>query len=222
MKGILIAGFVAVLGIAGCGKLDVVGKQSIVSFQAVLNALPREIGTDGTSGGWVLFAPDDSAQFIWSKNYRESPRCDVMIVFDARPFINAGLDPSKLPGDITVSDNRITVGTKLGDEALSYKGEPTPMASYEQIVNLKRDSINYHGALDHYGINLSKGNLFEWAKDMGKNDKDIVFVLNPEPFIAAGLDPNRLEGWVFTKVPVDDENGKPIEVDKILKPFDLL
>ena len=57
---------------------------------------------------------------------------------------------------------------------------------------------------------------------MKTNDKDIVFVLNPEPFIAAGTDPNRIEGWLFTKVTVDDKNGRPVLVDKLLKPFDLL
>jgi hypothetical protein len=64
--------------------------------------------------------------------------------------------------------------------------------------------------------------MFEWAKDMSTNDKDIVFVLNPEPFIKAGVDPNKIEGWAFAKVTVDDANGKPIEVDKILKPFNIL
>jgi copper chaperone CopZ len=81
--------------------------------------------------------------------------------------------------------------------------------------------IGYHGALDHYGVSLGDGNLFEWAKDMSANDKDIVFVLNPAPFIAAGVDPNKVDGWAFAKVTVDDENDKPIEVDKLLKPFNL-
>jgi hypothetical protein len=71
-------------------------------------------------------------------------------------------------------------------------------------------------------VNLGNGNLFEWAKDMSVNDKDIVFVLNPEPFIAAGVDPSRIEGWVFAKVTVDDPNGRPVQVDKFLKPFNLL
>jgi len=69
---------------------------------------------------------------------------------------------------------------------------------------------------------VGDGSLFEWAKNLNTNDKDIVFVLNPEPFIMAGVDPNSIEGWTFTKVPVDDDKGKMIEVDKILKPFDLL
>lgn len=46
-------------------------------------------------------------------------------------------------------------------------------------------------------------------------------LLNPEAFINAGVDPSKVEGWVFAKVPVKDDNGKEIEVDKLLKPFDL-
>jgi hypothetical protein len=145
-----------------------------------------------------------------------------MIEFDAAPFIAAGLDPAKLPGNFTYYEDKIVTGTKLGTEQLKYSGEVTPLASYGQIVKLKRTAIGYHGALDHYGVNLGGGNLFEWAKDMSTNDKDMVFVLDPAPFIAAGADPSRIAGWAFAKVTVDDENGKPIQVDKILKPFDLM
>jgi hypothetical protein len=223
----------AVLGLpamlaASCGKgggissLDVVGRESINSFQAVLSNAPQTVITDEMTGGWTLFSPDGNTRFIWSKNYSKSPLHDVMIVFDAQPFIDAGLDIERLPESITIIDGMMMVGTKLGNEEPAYTGEVTPLASYEQIVRLKRSSIGYHGALDHYGVNLGDGNLFEWAKDMGANDKDMVFVLNPAPFIAAGADPFRIEGWVFAKVTVDDANGKPVEVDKILKPFDLM
>ena len=148
-----------------------------------------------------------------------------MLEFDAAPFITAGLDPAKLPGNFyfIFSKERplLIVGIKLGTEQLQYNGEATPLASYEQIVRLKRGSIGYHGQMDHYGINLGNGNMFEWAKNLTTNDKDIVFVLDPAPFIAAGTDPARIEGWAFAKVTVDDENGKPVQVDKLLKPFDL-
>jgi hypothetical protein len=56
---------------------------------------------------------------------------------------------------------------------------------------------------------------------MDANDKDIVFVLDPAPLARAGADPARIAGWTFTQVTVDDENGKPVQVDKVLKPFDL-
>jgi hypothetical protein len=208
--------------LGSCGKLDVVGTGSVESFEKLLGEIPQSLGSDEKNRGWVLAAPDGSVRFIWSRNYAESPRYDVMFEFDAAPFIAAGLDPQGLPGNFSFDNGRITVGTKLGTETLTYRGEATPLASYQQIVRLKRGAIGYHMAMDHYGVNLGGGNLFEWAKDMDANDKDIVFVLDPAPLIAAGADPARIAGWTFTKVTVDDENGKPVQVDKVLKPFDLL
>ena len=113
-----------------CGNLDVVGKDSVRAFDALLQTIPGGAAADEQYGGWALSAPDKSARFIWSKNFRESPRRDVLIVFDAAPFIAAGLDPAKLPEAITVAAGNIIVGTKLGDEELRYTGEPTPIASY--------------------------------------------------------------------------------------------
>ena len=223
MKKLLLAlTAIAALGIISCGKLDVVGTDSVKSFDKVLKQIPQSLTPDDMNGGWALEAPDNSARFIWSKNFAESPLHDVMLEFDAAPFIAAGLEPDRLPENFAFYEGKLMAGTKLGQEQLQYQGEATPLASYEQIVKLKRNSIGYHVALDHYGVSLGDGNMFEWAKDMPSNDKDIVFVLNPAPFIAAGVDPNKIEGWAFAKVTVDDENGKPIEVDKLLKPFDLL
>jgi hypothetical protein len=217
---LLLTAVLSAVASGSCGKLDVVGTGSVQSFDKVLGQIPQAVGE--TDGGWSLSAPDNSVRFIWSRNYAESPLYDVMIEFDAAPFIAAGLDPAKLPENFAFDGERILAGTKLGTEELKYPGGVTPLASYEQIVRLKRNSIGYHMAMDHYGVNLGGGNLFEWAKDMAANDKDLVFVLNPEPFLKAGADPGRIDGWTFTKVTVDDENGKPIEVDKILKPFNLL
>jgi hypothetical protein len=222
MKKILLVLSAAVaVGIISCGKLDVVGTGSVKSFDEVLKQIPGSVTPDSINGGWTLNAPDNSARFIWSKNFAESPLHDVMLEFDAAPFIAAGLDPGRLPENFSFHEGKLMVGTKLGQEQFKYSGDVTPLASYEQIVKLKRNSIGYHGALDHYGVILGGGNMFEWAKDMTTNDKDIVFVLNPEPFIAAGADPARVEGWVFAKVLVDGEDGKPAEVDKLLKPFNI-
>ena len=200
--------------------LDVVGKESVTSFGAVLSAVPDRVTPDEENGGWSLAAPDGTARFIWSRDYSKSPLHDVMMELDAQPFLDAGLDTDKLPESFAFHDGKLMVGTKLGKDELKYSGEATPLASYEHIVSKYRDAVGYHMALDHYNVSLGGGNLFEWAKDMDKNDKDIVFVLNPEPFIAAGVDPNAVAGWVFAKVSVDID-GKPQEVDKLLKPFDL-
>jgi len=213
----------AMLMAVSCDKLDTVGNYSIRSFSELLGSAPELVSKDEVNSGWSFAAPDNSARFIWSRSFASSPVFDVMLEFNAVPFIAAGLDPKRLPGNFYFNkeNNLLTVGTKLGTELLSYNGEATPLASYEHIVKLKRQAIGYHGELDHYGVDVGNGNMFEWAKDLKTNDKDIVFVLNPEPFIAAGADPDRIESWLFTKVTVDDKNGKPVQVDKILKPFDL-
>jgi hypothetical protein len=183
--------------------------------------MPGKIAADEMNVGWSLPSPDGGARFIWSEDYSRSPLHDVMLEIEAQPFIDAGLDTNKLPEDIAFYEGKLMVGTKLGNNKLKYSGNATPFASYEQIVNLYRQSIGYHAALDHYGVSIGDGNLFEWAKDMNTNDKDIVFVLNPEPFIRAGVNPELVNGWAFAKVPVD-VNGKPVQVDKFLKPFNLL
>jgi len=203
-----------------CSKLDVVGNDSVRAFNDLLQSAPQLVSQSET--GWSISAPDNSVGFIWSKIFEESSLLDIMLQFPAAPFIAAGLDPSRLPDNFALyKDGMIlSVGTELGNEKLSYEGA-TPLTSYQQIVKLKRSSIGYHMQMDHYGINLGYGNMFEWAKNLATNDKDIVFVLDPAPFIAAGTDPAKIEGWTFAKVTVDDANGKPIQVDKILKSFNL-
>ena len=209
------------------GNLDVVGRDSVTSFNAVLETIPDQVKADEMNGGWSLMAPDGTVRFIWSENYSKSPLRDVMLELDAKPFVDAGLDAAKLPDNYAAYEGMLMVGTKLGSDALIYNGDATPLAAYEQIVNNYRSSINYHTALDHYGVKLGDGNMFEWAKNLSTNsvteknqDKDIVFVLNPEPLIAAGVDPQKVEGWVYAQVEVE-ENGQTVEVYKFLKPFNL-
>ena len=210
---------VATVIFAGCtSQLDVVADKSISSFESVINELPIEADSEDSS--WILTAPDNSAKFLWSKDFSSTTDYDVKLELDSQPFINAGLDISKLPEGAIYGD-KIILGTDLSDEKLTYTGEATPLDSYKKIVEKSRDNIGYHAALDHYGIDLENGNMFEWAKDISTNDKDIVFVLNPQMFIDAGVNPQEVEGWVFAKVETMDKDGKKIEVDKFLKPFDL-
>jgi hypothetical protein len=233
---LILTGAATLISLTACAQLDVVGKQSITSFSAVLDTVGDNVEADELNAGWSLKAPDDSVRFIWSEDYSKSPLHDVMLEFDAQPFLDAGLDTNKLPDNYafyegetmgSMGSKMLMVGTKLGKDQFKYNGDPPPLASYEQIVGKYRDSINYHTTLDHYGVKLGDGNMFEWAKDMKTNsydnsvqDKDIVFVLNPEPLIAAGVDPEKVEGWTYAQVPIE-ENGKTTQVWKLLKPFDL-
>ena len=214
----MILPIAAILIFTACSGTDVVGKVSVTSFDAAIKA--SDVQVDEMYGGWSLNAPDGTARFIWSSDFKTSSPHDVMIETDAKPFLDAGLDASKLPAGMLV-DNKIMVGQDLGDDAFPAEAKKTALASYEQIVKLSRQTIGYHEKLDHYGIDLGDGNKFEWAKDMSKNDKDIVFVLNPQMFIDAGVDPTKVTGWAFAKVEMKDDAGKTVQLDKFLKPFNL-
>lgn len=225
MKKVFAIGLAVTMAVslAACQATDVVGKVAVTSFEAVLNKVPDKITSDEANNGWSLASPTGE-RFIWSKDFSREGNPDIMLEFDAKPFIDAGLDVNKLPQEnyLYLEDvNLLIVRAELSNDQFTYSGDIKPLDTFKKIVETNRDSIGYHEKLDHYGVALGNGNMFEWAKDMSTNDKDIVFVLNPQPFIDAGVDPAKVEGWAFAKVEVKDDKGKDIQVDKLLKPFDL-
>ncbi|OHE62846.1 MAG: hypothetical protein A2413_03590 [Treponema sp. RIFOXYC1_FULL_61_9] len=217
----------------GCAQTDIVAKVANSSFKAVADAAPDRISYSEEEGSWILSsAAGDKLQLAadFSRNKGEGgmadmDKPDVEFVFDAAPFLAAGLDPAKLvaPDGLIyeIEEGELMLHFELGDAAFSSEAKKSLGAVFAEIVRTQRDRIGYHEKLDHYGIKLGDGNMFEWAKDLAKNDKDIVWILNPEPFIAAGTDPAKVEGWAFAKVELKDDAGKTIFVDKLLKPFDL-
>jgi hypothetical protein len=203
---------------------DLVGQTAITTFAEMIGALEFPPAADDMDGAWVLTAPDGEAAFWWRKEEKSGRMFDVYLCFDAEPFVKAGLDLDKLPMEMKgmlEGKGKLMIGKKLSQEPLKYEGDITPISSFEQIVKLDRESVGYHAALDHYGVTVADGSLFEWAKDMSKNDKDIVFVLDPKIFIDAGVDPLKVEGWAYAKVPLEDARGRKFEAEKFLKPFDL-
>lgn len=207
MKGIkqlagIVAGLLIIASLAACASLDVVQKDAVRAFSDVLNVR----SADSNDGDWQFKAPDDTAVVNW-----DSAR--IQMVVDATPFVDAGLDLSKL-------DNADENGIYFAQEfkMLGGLGE-TSLSDFRKLVSAGRNKLGYHAEMDHYNIDLD-GAMFEWAKDMSANDKDIVFVLNPEPLIAAGVDPENVDDWTYAQVPVM-QDGKETQVYKFLKPFDL-
>ncbi len=213
--------FILNLPLMACNKLDVIGDRSIISFQDLLQASKGQVSSEEGNSGWSLTASDQTARFIWSKDFDRTDKMNVLIETDAKPFVDAGLAADKLPAGMLQGD-KIVVGTSLEADKISDQEMTKPLESYRQFVHLYRDHLKYHAKLDHFGIDLGGGNVFEWAKDMKTNDKDIVFVLNPQVFIEAGTNPDKVKGWLFATVETMDDNGKKIKVDKFLKPFDLI
>lgn len=216
----VLAGIAALSIYAISGGLDVIGQMAVPAFEEMLGGLPGEVAWDEAAGSWKLLSPDGSASFAWRRDFGAGGVSDLTFEFESGPFVDAGLSLELLP-DGMVQGDRIVVGTGLEKGGPVYGGDAMPASSFSEIVRLNRGSIKYHADMDHFGISLGDGNMFEWAKEMGKNDKDIVFVLNPEPFIEAGADPEAIEGWIFGKVKVMDAKGRMIEADKLLKPYNL-
>lgn len=207
-----------ILVLSACAKTDIVAKVAVSSFEKI--TVLSDVVKDEELSGWSLTSPDNTTRFIWSQDYKLSAPHDVMIETDAAPFIAAGLDITKLPLGI-YSEGKIMVGQTLGDQSFPDQAKKTPIESFKEIVKLDRNKLGYHEVLDHYGLDVGNGNKFEWAKDRTKNDKDIVFILDPKLFIDAGVDPAKVTGWVFAKVEIMGDDGKKVEVDKFLKPFNI-
>lgn len=199
---------------------DVIGKGAITSFKTVLDVYPDGVAANEGGDMWVLAAPDKTAFVAWQKKNALTNQNALVVWTSIKPFVEAGLNPKKLPKEM-VSGDKVVFGAKINQKKSALTGTDSPFASFEQLVENNRSRVGYHSELDHYGINFSSGNAFEWAKDISKNDKDIVFVMNPQPFIRAGVNPQKVEGWVFGKITVEDANGKMVKVDRFLKPFNL-
>lgn len=214
---------VAIFAFSACQALDVVGKASITSFDALLKAIPDKVSSDSSKDGWTIDAPDGQVKIILSKDFsRTQP--DIRMEFDAAPFINAGLDTTKLPSGIYTfdqSNKHIILTAEYGKDKFVYNGDATPIETFKEIVRTHRKIIGYHENLEHFGIPLGNGNMLEYAKDINKNDLDMVFALSPKPLIEAGVNPSILKGWILGKVQVMSKDGEKVLVDKFLKPFNL-
>jgi hypothetical protein len=229
-----IGAIVLALAVSGCAATDVVAKVANTSFKAVLDASRDTTSFSTEDGSWVLkssagdevlFSTNFSRNGASNGGMTDMDKPDLEFTFDAAPFLAAGLDVMKLPAvdgiKYEIDAGRFMLHFELGKDKFPAEVAASFASTFAEIVKTQRSRIGYHEKLDHYGIKLGDGNMFEWAKDMSKNDKDIVWVLNPAPFIAAGVDPAKIEGWVFAKVETRDDAGKTIFVDKLLKPFNL-
>jgi hypothetical protein len=223
---------IAALGAAGCSGTDVVAKVANTSFKALAEASSGRVAWSEGERSWVLSSPaGDEVSFAsdFSRNNAAAgadlDKPDVEFSFDAAPFLAAGLDIAKLPKvegmKYELEDGMLMYHFELGSDKFPPEAAKSIEGTFAEIVRTQRARIGYHEKLDHYGIKLGGGNMLEWAKDLSKNDKDLVFVLDPAPFAAAGVDPAKIKGWAFAKVETKDDSGKAIQVDKLLKPFDL-
>ena len=221
MKKLMILAVVLIAILAGCTAKPVEEKPvvetpveavnpSVVSFEA----LSQSIEWKSEGDKFTLVAPDQSVSLAINQSFASEN--DVVMSVDAAPFVAAGLDVSKLPEGLYV-DGRLNYVTSI-EGTTTYTNVTEAFAD---ILSIQADLVGYHAALDHYGLSLQDGNVFEWAADVNTNDKDIVFVLNPQTLIDAGTNVEAVEAWIFAEVEIMQADGTMKMVPKLLKPFDL-
>lgn len=206
----IIASLVLIASLSACSSLDVVQKDSVRAFGDVMNRMGNaELG----DGGWQLQAPDGMAKLSWTGG-------NIQLTVDAAPFIGAGLDLSKLD-----NADESTIGFTQEFEAIGEAGE-TALGDFAQLMAAGRNKLEYHLDMDHFNFLMGDA-MVMWAKDLSTNGTtgseqkhDIMFILSPEPLIEAGVNPDNVEGWTFTKLTLH-EKGKTVIVDKLTKPFNL-
>lgn len=202
-----------ILALSGCTSVDVIKKYSQTSFDDIIESSPDLITDSTKDNHYFNLSVDGMTTLHISNDYNETGKNDLVLSTPIQPFIDAGLDTSKLAAMYQYDDITLSVNTDFGNG--NGERNDVQKALFESVA-YDRKSLSYHEELDHYGIKLN-GGKFEYAKDFTKNDKDIVFVLAAQPFVDAGVDVNSIDGWIFKTMPEPD--GSTIDV--LLKPFDL-
>ena len=139
---------------AGCQATDTVGKFAVKSFESVLAVDEKQVAFDEENNGWALSSPGGE-RFIWGKDFSSEGKADFVIELDATPFVNAGLDATKLDPDMYLLDatsNTLVVYAEIGTDDLGASDSTTALDSFKAIVKTYRDNIGYHEKLDRKSV----------------------------------------------------------------------
>ena len=229
-KRILTVGLssVLVLSLAACGNKDVeetISDKGVVAFNEIVKTYPDKKGFHDALQHWG-FAMEPGEKLEWSKDMSAN-KADFAMVVKADPLIEAGLDVEKLDKNVWIFEKagRDTMGMEqpavlilpydISDKSLVSKNSDDSMKA---LLEADPENLIYHEDKQHYVLNLGGTNEAIWTEKLGLNDSDMIFVLEAEPLIAAGLDIDKLEGsgWTFKKASEADKTP-----DQIIKTYDL-
>lgn len=202
----LAAVLVLALVLAGCAGTDVVGRDAVRTFGAVMAMEPVE---PAFGDGWQVTVEGVSFGFTSDRVFLDLPLA---------PFQEAGLDPGRLPEgyEADTDGGRLRVAASLDKPAGTL--DPDDLAgSLSRLVGKNPDIVGYHAALGHYNVAIGELALFEWAEDPSANDKDVVIALKPAPLAEAGVDVDGIAGFLHAEV--DMGMGETMKL--VLMPVDL-
>lgn len=192
----------------GCSSSASINKAAVDNFEKLFNG--KNVNFSFEIERWTLLSTDgDVLAFDSNSSFME---------FDLSPFLKAGLEPSKLSKEFIVDtkNNRLRIEKVYGTEGSMEDKDLLPMLA--ELLDHYPDQLTYHDAKCHYVLKLGENAKFEWASKPEETDKDILFILDPKDIVQAGADPEKIEGFEYTMVELD--NGS--KEYKLIKSFDIL
>ncbi|NTW72899.1 MAG: hypothetical protein HGA49_11755 [Eubacteriaceae bacterium] len=192
----------------GCSSGDSINKAAVDNFEKLFNG--KNVNFSFEIERWTLLSTDgDVLAFDSNSSFME---------FDLSPFLKAGLEPSKLSKEFIVDtkNNRLRIEKVYGTEGSMEDKDLLPMLA--ELLDHYPDQLAYHKEMGRYGLKIGKNAGFEWAVNPEDSKDDIVFILDPKDIVQAGADPEKIEGFKYTMVELD--NGS--KEYKLIKSFDIL
>ena len=196
-----------VLSLAACGRVETGNETSdnaYAAFVAIVNQNKDKLGFHSEKMHWGLELQED--KFEWSKD-SSAHQLDFAMALQAQPFIDAGLDVSKLedsgyvfiPGaeaDGMKTPDLIAHPYDVSDKKETAQGFEDAM---RRLLKQDPSLVSYNQEEKYYALHLSDGYVVRWTEELGLNDADMTFVIAADPLVAAGLDAAKMEGsgWAF-------------------------
>lgn len=228
----LIFSVALAISITGCSRGKTGSKEAdnaLNSFNEITKAYPDSVGFHEALKHWG-FAVGEGEKFEWSKDMSAN-KADFAMVLLADPLVEAGLDVEKLDKEQWLYEpagkgekgedlpNRLIKPYNISDKKQNSNGSDDAM---RRLLKEDNSMIKYHQDQKHYALTLGEGNQVQWTEELGLNNADMIFVLEAEPLVKAGLDIAKLDGtgWVFKEASQDDM-GMGENPDQIVKIFDI-
>ncbi|AGK55654.1 hypothetical protein [Bacillus sp. 1NLA3E] len=216
----------------GCSRPVTGNKDSdkaLDSFNKIVKAYPEKKGFHQALKHWGFLLPTGE-KFEWSKDMSAN-KADFAMVMLADPLVKAGLDVKKLDKNAWLYEpaakddkgndlpNRLIKPYNVSDKKQASNGSEDSM---RRLLKEDNKMVSYHKELQHFSLQLGKGNQVQWTEKLGLNNADMIFALEAAPLVKAGLDIDKLEGsgWVFKEASKDDD-GMGATPDQIVKIYDI-
>ncbi len=151
---------------------------------------------------------EGGSKFEWTEDPSMSD-ADFSISIDAEEFIKAGLDVNKLGGKTFTFQDATGETPKILVHNLNISDKSETYTNYgEALNNLINQIPDNLSSLknDGYILNIGQGFQVHWNGDQRAN-KDIAFIINAEDLVSAGLDVNKLSGWIVPKNITSNDKG---------------